>query len=165
VPELALIAGVARTGVIGDGEAIPWQYDEDVRQYKDRAAGHPVVVGRRTHDQMSRIRGTHPVVVTRSPDEHDEADATFVSSVADAVEAVGQRDDGGYVIGGQAIYSMFLPYADRAFVSELPESANGSHVFPYLGTSWEVTDRTAYDEFSVIEYRNTDPLSAPGDTS
>jgi len=162
VPELTLIAGVARTGVIGDGETIPWHYDADERQYKDRVAGHPVIVGRTTHEGMSRVRGTHPVVVTSTPEAYDEADATFVSTVADAVAAVAARDHVGYVIGGQSVYSMFLPYADRALVSELPETATGSRVFPYLGTDWTVVDRHDYDAFDVVEYEHTAPLS-PGE--
>ena len=159
MPELTLIAGVAETGVIGDGETIPWHYEADENQYKDRVAGHPVVVGRRTHETMTRVRGTHPVVVTSTPAAYDEEDATFVSSVADAVDAVTTQGDVGYVIGGQAIYSMFLPYADRAMVSELPERATGSHVFPYLGTNWVVSDRHEYDAFDVVEYENRTPRS------
>jgi dihydrofolate reductase len=163
VTELTLIAGVARTGVIGDGETIPWHYDADEKQYKERVAGHPVIVGRTTHEGMSRVRGTHPVVVTSTPEEYDEDGATFVSSVTDAVDAVEERDDTGYVIGGQSIYSMFLPYADRALVSELPETATGSRVFPYLGTDWDVVERHAYDAFDVVEYENTAPLSPDQD--
>jgi len=156
--QLALVAGVARTGAIGDGETIPWHYDEDERQYKDRVAGHPVVVGRKTHEGMTRVRDTHPVVVTSSPDEYEEDDATFVSSVADALAAVDAHGDTGYVIGGQSIYSMFLPYSHRAFVSELPERQHASRVFPYLGTNWELAARHAYDQFEVVEYENADPL-------
>ncbi|WP_262176407.1 dihydrofolate reductase [Haloarcula laminariae] len=157
--ELRLIAGVARTGAIGDGETIPWHYDEDERQYKDRVAGHPVVVGRKTHQGMSRVRGTHPVVVTGSPDEYAEADATFVSTVRDAVDAVAAEGEVGYVIGGQSVYAMFLPYAERAYVSELPERQVASRVFPYLGTNWSVTGRREYDQFAVVEYENEAPLA------
>ena len=163
VPELNLIAGVARTGAIGDGETIPWHYDEDERQYKDRVADHPVIVGRKTHEGMTRVRGTHPVVVTSTPDAYDEADATFVATVEDAVAAVAANGDVGWVIGGQSIYTIFLPYADRAFVSELPETAAASRVFPYLGTNWSVTGRHDYDRFTVVEYENADPLD-PADS-
>ncbi|MBX0285723.1 dihydrofolate reductase [Halomicroarcula sp. F28] len=156
--ELRLIAGVARTGAIGDGETIPWHYDEDEQQYKNRVADHPVIVGRKTHMGMTRVRGTHPVVVTSTPDAYDEDDATFVSTVPDAVAAVAAQGDTGYVIGGQSVYAMFLPYADRAFVSELPERKVASRVFPYLGTNWAVTERHEYDEFDVIEYVNEEPL-------
>jgi len=156
--ELNLIAGVARTGAIGDGDTIPWHYGEDEQQYKDRVAGHPVIVGRKTHMGMTRVRGTHPVVVTGSPDEYEEDDATFVSSVPEAVDAVAAQDEVGWVIGGQSVYAMFLPYADRAFVSELPERQVASRVFPYLGTNWTVERRHEYDEFDVIEYANDAPL-------
>jgi len=156
--ELRLVAGVARTGAIGDGETIPWHYDDDEQQYKNRVADHPVVVGRKTHEGMTRIRGTYPVVLTGSPGAYEEADATFVSTVPEAVDAVAAQNDTGYVIGGQSIYAMFLPYAHRAYVSELPETQATSRVFPYLGTNWTVTDRHEYDEFDVVEYRNDDPL-------
>ena len=154
---LTLVAGVARTGAIGDGETIPWYYEADERQYKDRVSGHPVVVGRKTHDGMSRIEGTHPVVITRSPPEDGEPNRSYVSTVPEAVEAVTARDERGYVLGGQSIYSLFLPYADRAFVSELPEFENGSRVFPYLGTDWQVVDRHEYAQFDVIEYEQPSP--------
>ncbi len=156
--ELRLVAGVARTGAIGDGETIPWHYDEDEQQYKERVADHPVIVGRKTHMGMTRVRGTHPVVVTSTPDEYEEDDATFVSTVPDAVAAVAAQRDTGYVIGGQSVYAMFLPYADRAYVSELPETQTGRRVFPYLGTNWQVTARHEYDEFDVVEYENEAPL-------
>jgi len=155
--ELALIAGVARTGAIGDGETIPWYYEADETQYKGRVAGHPVVVGRKTHEGMSRIEGTHPVVLTRSPPDDGDSGVSYASSVSEAAAAVADRDNVGYVIGGQSIYSLFLPYADRAFVSELPEFEDGSHVFPYLGTDWAVVDRHEYDEFDVIEYEQSSP--------
>ena len=155
--ELTLVAGVARTGAIGDGETIPWYYAEDEKQYKGRVSGHPVVVGRKTHEGMSRIEGTHPVVLTRSPPASGDSGVSYVSTVPEAVEAVAAHDDVGYVIGGQSIYSLFLPYADRALVSELPEFENGSRVFPYLGTDWTVVDRHEYDEFAAIEYEQSSP--------
>ncbi|WP_254280266.1 dihydrofolate reductase [Haloarcula marina] len=163
--ELVCIAGVAKTGAIGDGETIPWHYDEDERQYKERVAGHPVVVGRKTWAGMTDVRGTHPVVVTGSPDEYDAENATFVSTVADAVDAVTARDSTGYIIGGQSVYAMFLPYAHRALVSELPETKVASRVFPYLGTDWSVTDRESYDEFEVVEYTHENPLSPDDGTT
>ncbi|MFC6976181.1 dihydrofolate reductase [Halomicroarcula sp. GCM10025709] len=158
MPALVLVAGVARTGVIGDGETIPWHYEQDEQQYKSRVSGHPVIVGRRTWASMTDVAGTHPVVVTSTPDEYEAENATFVSSVPAAAEAVAAHGETGYVIGGQSIYSMFLPYADRAFVSKLPAVANGAAVFPYLGTDWTVTGTERYDEFDVVEYTNEDPL-------
>ncbi len=157
--ELVLVVAVAETGVIGDGDAIPWTYPEDHRQYTDRVRGHPVVVGRRTFDQMGRLEGTHAVVLTNSPPVSSPDRVTYVTSVAEAVAAVAAHDDRGYVIGGQGVYATMLPYADRALVSEIPEYSTGSHVFPYLGRHWDRTDATAYDTFTLVEYTNRDPAS------
>jgi len=155
--ELVLVVAVAETGVIGDGEAIPWTYPEDHAQYTERVRGHPVVVGRRTFEQMGRLEGTHAVVLTNSPPSVTPNRVTYVTSVAEAAAAVADRDDRGYVIGGQGVYSTFLPYADRALVSEIPEVSTGSHVFPYLGRRWEQAETTAYDTFTLVEYTNRSP--------
>jgi len=163
--ELALIAGVARTGAIGDGETIPWYYEADEKQYKDRVSGHPVVVGRKTHEGMSRIEGTHPVVLTRSPPANGESGVSYVSSVPEAVEAVAAHDDRGYVIGGQSVYSLCLPYADRAFVSELPEYENGSRACSRISAPvgiWSTATPTTSSTSSSTNRRRRDRPRPPG---
>lgn len=156
--ELVLIAAVARTGVIGDGTSIPWDYPEDHRQYRERIAGHPTIVGRRTFDQMGRVEDCHAVVLTRSPPQTDREHVSYVSSVPAAVNAVATHGDGtGYIIGGQSIYALFLPYADRALISEIPETVTGSHLFPYMSSSWDRVGTHTYDSFELIEYEQPNP--------
>lgn len=158
MPELVLIAGVAKTGVIGDGEDIPWNNQEDHEQYLSRVTGSPVIVGRKTFDQMGQLPETPTVIVTRSP-QTDRSDRKYVSSVPEAVEAVREFGKQAYVLGGQSIYALFLPYADRALVSEIPETAHGSRVFPYMGTDWEETAIHEYETFTLVEYVQPDPDS------
>lgn len=157
MPELVIISAAARTGVIGDGEAIPWDYPEDHRQYIDRVQDHPVILGRRTFDQMSRIDRTEQIVMTRDPPATEPPHTTYVSSIRAAVDTATEYGDRAFVIGGQSIYALFVPHADRALISEIPETAPGSRVFPYLGSDWEQTDTTAYDTFTLVEYVQPEP--------
>lgn len=160
--ELAAIAGVAKNGVIGDGEDIPWHYKEDHNQYKRRVRDHPVIVGRKTYDQMGKIPTTIPIVVTRSPQSRSETGAIYVSSVGEAVMEAEQHSDRVYIIGGQSIYSLFLPYTNRVLISEIPEYDHGSRVFPYLGTDWKIQTVHEYTEFQLVEYVQPNPRSIDG---
>ena len=69
---VALVAAVARGGVIGRDGAIPWHLPEDVAHFKELTTGHAVVMGRRTWDSLpDRFRplpGRRNVVVTRNPE-------------------------------------------------------------------------------------------------
>ena len=69
---LALVAAIARGGVIGRDNSIPWRIPEDSRRFRNLTVGHPVVMGRRTWDSLpDRFRPLHGrrnVVVTRNRD-------------------------------------------------------------------------------------------------
>ena len=45
---LCLIAAVARNGVIGRADALPWHLPEDLQHFRRTTAGAPVIMGRRT---------------------------------------------------------------------------------------------------------------------
>ena len=67
---VALVAAIARNGVIGRDGAIPWRIPEDVAHFKELTTGHAVVMGRRTWDSLpDRFRplpDRRNVVVTRN---------------------------------------------------------------------------------------------------
>ena len=64
---IALIAAVARNGVIGDGTGLLWKLPSDLRRFRQLSWGKPLVMGRRTFESIGRILpGRETIVVTRS---------------------------------------------------------------------------------------------------
>ena len=157
--EIQAVVAVSRTGGVGVDGGVPWSYPADFRQYRDRVRGEPLVVGRRTFTEMEPIPESTNLVLTRDETRTSERDdVQFVTSRAEAVAAA--EAAGGSVlsvIGGGGVYRTFLPFTDRAFVSELPEHLAGDAVFPYLGAGWEVVETREYDRFRLVEYENTTP--------
>ena len=49
---IALIAAVARNGVIGADGRIPWDIPEDRKHFKELTMGHVLVMGRRTFEEI-----------------------------------------------------------------------------------------------------------------
>ena len=63
---VSLIAAVARNGVIGAGQSMPWHLPEDFAFFKRTTMGHPLVMGRRTFDSIGRVLpGRRTIVITR----------------------------------------------------------------------------------------------------
>ena len=48
VPPIVLVAAVARNGVIGDGQGMPWHVPEDMTHFREVTSGCPVVMGPHT---------------------------------------------------------------------------------------------------------------------
>ena len=108
---------------------------------------------------MEPIPESTNLVLTRDESRSSSNDRVqFVTSRAEAV-AVAETtgSDALSVIGGGGVYRTFLPFTDRAFVSELPEDLVGDAQFPYLGAGWRVVSERDYDEFRLVEYENTTP--------
>ena len=143
---VALVAAVARDGVIGRDGGIPWHIPEDVAHFKALTTGHAVVMGRKTWDSLpERFRplpGRRNVVVTRDP-EWNAAGAERAGSVEEALEAL--RDvDRVFVIGGAEIYAAALPFADELVLTEVDLDVDGDTFFP----EW---DRNGFVEVSREE--------------
>ena len=165
-PEFVLVAAVAKNGVIGADEDMPWHYPADLRRFKRLTAGHPVIVGRTTYESIvSRIGGPLPdrvnvVVTTRDLELPDGA--VVANDVAEAVEharsaAADLGVDAVHVIGGATVYAAFLDRADRMEITEIPESPAGDTRFPeWEPEAWTETNRKVEGDLAFVTYERTD---------
>ncbi|MCQ4334184.1 dihydrofolate reductase [Natronomonas sp. F2-12] len=154
--ELISIAAEAENGVIGRDGELPWRsIPADKRQYRDRIAYSPVILGRRTFDSMREdLPGTAQIVLSRSESAFDVETAHHALGIDDAVATVGSLgSDHAYVIGGAGIYKLFQPVIDRMVLSRIPGEYDGDTYFPHWDPDdWTVVDRTSYDEFTLEEW-------------
>jgi len=154
--ELISVAAVADNGVIGRNGELPWpSVPADKRQYRNRIADWPVILGRRTFDSMrDDLPGRVQVVLSRSASDYGIESAHHASGVDDAIETVESLgDDRAYVIGGAGIYALFQPVVDRMILSRIPGDYDGDAYFPEWDTDeWTVVDRTPYDEFTLEKW-------------
>ena len=65
--KVALIAAVARNGVIGDGKDLLWKLPEDMAFFKRTTFGNPVIMGRKTWDSLPKrpLVGRTNIVLSR----------------------------------------------------------------------------------------------------
>ena len=129
---VALIAAVAKGGVIGRNGGIPWRLPEDVARFRELTTGHPVVMGRRTWDSLpDRFRplpNRRNVVVTRNPSW--QADGAEAADSVEAALALVKGVPRAFVIGGAEVYAAALRWADELLLTELDLDVEGDTVFP-----------------------------------
>ena len=127
----SIVVAVARNGVIGRDNQLPWKLPKDLAYFKRVTMGHPVVMGRRTWESIGRaLPGRHNIVVTRDP-SLEAPGATVVTSLADAWKAAGGADEVS-IIGGTSIFRETLPVADRIHLTEVEADVEGDTFFPEL---------------------------------
>ena len=138
---LGLVWAQSTSGVIGRGGDIPWRVPEDLARFKQLTIGHTVVMGRRTWDSLPAgvrpLPGRRNVVLSRQTDFM--ADGAEVLSSFDQVSSKAVAEPETWVIGGEQIYLLALPLANRCEVTEvdieLPRDDDDA-LAPVLDEAW-----------------------------
>ncbi len=149
---LAIIAAVARNGVIGAGNALPWRLPGDLARFRALTTGHAIIMGRRTWQSLPRaLPGRQNIVVTR--------DAGFAAAGAEVspslAAALGRVAMPGpvFCIGGAQIYAVALPRAAIMHITEIDRDFEGDVRFPpYDRAAWRETAREAARSADGFDY-------------
>ncbi|MEE2934118.1 MAG: dihydrofolate reductase [Pseudomonadota bacterium] len=153
---LSLIVAMAKNGVIGRGDALPWHIPEDLKHFKSITMGKPIIMGRRTWDSLGRILPGRPhIVLSRDPNfavdgvssAHTLEDALTIAESLTEHEIM--------IIGGAEIYRAALCYVNCIYLTEIHRSISGDTFFPRFNRdAWIETERQGpfQDEQSGLTY-------------
>jgi len=138
---LALIAAVARNGVIGRNGTLPWRLPGDLRHFRAVTSGHSVIMGRRTWQSLPRaLPGRQNIVVTRQRGLALDG-ASTAASLDEALAHV-HRPPPAFCIGGGELYRAAVAIASTAYVTEIACDFDGDATFPPLDpTQWREVAR------------------------
>ena len=157
--ELTSVAAVADNGVIGRDGGLPWpSIPEDRRQYRERIADDPVILGRVTFESMlDDPPGTAQIVLSRSDQTFDVETAYHAAGVDDAIATVSSLGaERASVIGGGEIYDLFQPAVDRMVLSRVHGEYEGDAYFPeWDAAAWDRVDAEEYDRFTLETWERT----------
>ena len=162
---LAIVAAVARNGVIGGNNQLLWKLRSDMNHFRAITMGKPMIMGRRTWDSIGRpLPGRESIVVTRDPAfraegahvAHDPA-----SAVALAEElAKGLKAPEIVVAGGGELYRLLIGQCAVLHITEVDLAPEGDAFFPAIDPAvWREAARAAHDPgpgdeagFSFVDY-------------
>ena len=147
---IVLVAAVAENGVIGRDNALPWRLKSDMRRFRARTWGKPVVMGRKTFQSVGKaLAGRTNIVVSR--DRGFSAPGVGVAPDLRAAlesargDALRRGADEIVVIGGGEIYAQTLPIADRLDLTLVKARPQGNICFPAIDAqAWRETERSEH---------------------
>jgi dihydrofolate reductase len=149
---ISLVVAVAKNGVIGRDNTLPWRIPEDLKRFKALTMGKPVIMGRKTWESLPKkpLPGRTNIVVTRNPEFRAEG-AIVAHSFADAVAKAGANEIA--VIGGQAIFAEALPIADIIHMTQVAASPDGDAFMPLIDRAhWRETAREGPYDADGVRY-------------
>lgn len=137
---ISFLVAMDENRIIGKDNQLPWRLPEDLKYFKKVTMGHPIVMGRKTHDSIGRVLpGRENIVITRQLNYQSEEFTVFYS-VQDFVKYCRGQEAEVFVIGGAEIFKETFAYADRLYITLIHEAFEGDTFFPEFDlTEWELT--------------------------
>ncbi|MEK9585200.1 MAG: dihydrofolate reductase [Halieaceae bacterium] len=161
---VVLVLAAAENGVIGRGDALPWELPDDLQHFKRTTLGRPIIMGRKTFDSVGfPLPGRRNIVITRDAGWQHKG-VTVCHTLDEALarafdQALIDGADAAMVVGGAEIYRLALPRADRIVLTRVQGSVSGDVLFDLtLLAGWQETIMASYgaDErnshaFTIVE--------------
>jgi dihydrofolate reductase len=127
---LSLIVAMSQNRVIGVQNRLPWHLSEDLRRFKAITQGHPIIMGRKTHESIGRILPHRENIIISRQVSYDVPGAMVFSSLDAAIEYCRPKTDEAFVIGGAEIYALAFPKVQRIYLTQVHAEVEGDAFFP-----------------------------------
>ncbi len=150
----AIVAVYADWG-IGEKGTQPVVLKADRLHFREKTAGHAVIVGRKTLEDFpggKPLPGRENIVITRQ--KLEIPGARVVHTTEEALAAAKDYDR-CFVIGGASVYRQFYPHIDRVFVTRIDLAPQSDSFFPNLEEEpgWVCMSQRAWQEEDGVRYQ------------
>ncbi|HEX7714925.1 MAG TPA: dihydrofolate reductase [Bacillota bacterium] len=141
---MAIIAAMDLNRLIGNERSLPWRLPDDQAYFKRLTIGHPVVMGRITFESIGRpLPDRENLVLTRGH-EFQAQGCRIMRSIEEVLKYAEARPDTTvFIIGGTQVYTAFLPYVRRLYITLIRDVFTGDRYFPEIDPrDWRLSSET-----------------------
>ena len=139
-----LIVAADSNWAIGNKDKLLISIPNDQKHFREETTGKVVVLGRKTLQTFPQglpLKNRTNIILSRTPG-YTVKGATVVHSLEELLEELKKYNtEDVYVIGGESVYRMMLPYCDTAHVTRIDHEYQADTYFPDLDRDpdWEIT--------------------------
>ena len=142
---ISLIAAIGKNRALGNKGALLWNLPRDMKYFRETTKGHTVIMGSRTFESIGHALPVRRNIVFSDSPGYYAGGCEVVSSVDDALKLAGDADE-TFVIGGGQIYTAFLPFAHRLYLTHVEDSPEADVFFPeYNQAEWRVLSSERFE--------------------
>ena len=152
---LSIIVATAKNNIIGKEDRLLWYIPEDLKRFKQITLNKTIIMGRKTFDSIGRVLPDRKhIILTKSKNMKVDNEKVEIINDVKFLEKYIYSSEEHFVIGGQSIYSMLLPYTNKLYMTSIDCTIEGETRFPEINPNeWKLiktengvkSDSNAYD--------------------
>lgn len=126
---ISIIAAIGKNRELGRGNDLIWHIKEDLKNFKNLTMGKYIVMGKNTYESLPKhLEGRKYIVLSSSLSEIENG--LLFNDFNKLLEFIKDIDEEVMIIGGARIYKLFLPFADKLYLTEIDSEEKADVYFP-----------------------------------
>ena len=126
---ISIIAAIGKNRELGRGNDLIWHIKEDLKNFKNLTMGKYIVMGKNTYESLPKhLEGRKYIVLSSSLSEIENC--LLFNDFNKLLEFIKNVDEEVMIIGGSSIYKLFLPFADKLYLTEIDSEEKADVYFP-----------------------------------
>lgn len=154
--KLSMVVAIAgKKRVIGKKGGLPWYIPEELKRFKQITMGHPIIMGRKTHESIGKpLPGRTNIIMTHDP-LYQSAGCIITHSLSEAMDEAKSKEGGEevFIIGGGELYKQALPLADKLYLTYIDKEIEGDVFFPDYSKFKKVLSESTWQEYNGSKYK------------
>ena len=155
-----LIVNVDKNWAIGNKNKLLVSIPADMKFFRETTNGKVVVMGRKTLESFpggQPLKNRVNIVLTKDMNYQVKGAVVVHSKEALLEELKQYKQEDIYVIGGEMIYRMLLPYCDTAYITRMDHAFEADTFFPNMDEEpgWKMTGISEEQTYFDLEYAFT----------
>ena len=126
---ISLIAAIGKNNELGKDNDLLWHIKDDLENFKNLTMGKYIVMGANTYYSLpKKLKGRKYIVLSKKIKEIEQG--MVFSSFDDLLDFIKLQKEEVMIIGGGSIYSLFMPFCDKMYLTEIEDSKEADVYFP-----------------------------------
>ena len=126
---ISIIAAIGKNRELGRGYDLIWHIKEDLKNFKNLTMGKYIVMGKNTYESLPKhLEGRKYIVLSSSLSEIENG--LLFNDFNKLLEFIKDVDEDVMIIGVARIYKLFLPFADKLYLTEIDSEEKADVYFP-----------------------------------
>ena len=137
----SFVVAVGENNEMGVDNHLPWHLPGEMRYFRLVTEGHTIIMGRRTFESLPRVLpNRRHIVLTKNSQYTVEHPDVLVAHTKEEVLDLTRGDEEVFIIGGAQVFRLFLPEADRIYLTVIHEDFRADTYFDALNMDdWTVS--------------------------
>jgi dihydrofolate reductase len=126
---ISIVAAIGKNNELGKDNNLIWHIKEDLQNFKNITMNKYIVMGTKTYNSLpKKLEGRKYILLSKNVNFIENG--LVFHNFESLFEFISRQHEEIMIIGGASIYKLFIPYADKLYLTEIDSESDADCYFP-----------------------------------